>query len=194
MADDERPDSEKIHGVEIDYDHLDVAAIMDQVKKIAAAKPPAPGRVETEAPAEEAGPAPACGGETAPPPPAPPGFKQKVKAKAARVLAPFYPLLRLFALPLHEELKAVVRSLDDANRRFDARYDALSVKADARFRDLDRSMEYIKLLHNLDHNLVVEVTKLRVELESLKSRARILEKDLESAGRRERALEARIRP
>jgi len=63
---------------------------------------------------------------------------------------------------------------------------------DVRLVDLDRSMEYVKLLHNLDHNLVVELTKLRIEFETLKSRARILEKDLEAQTRRERVLEKRL--
>lgn len=170
--------------IEIDYDRLDVAAIMDQVKKAAASKPAPPGREESGPPPAPAGFPPASG--DAPPPPAgPPGLKDKLRAKALKAMAPFFPLIRLFALPLHEELKAVVRSLDRTNRRLDAQTTA----AGLRFQDLDRAMEYVKLLHTLNHNLVVEVTKLRIELEGLRSRTRILEKDFEFAGRRQRALE-----
>jgi hypothetical protein len=100
-------------------------------------------------------------------------------------MTPFFPVIRLFALPLHEEIQAVVKHLDETNRRVDFLF--------GRLEDLDRSMEYIKLLHSLDHNLVVEVTKLRIELDGLRSRARLLEKDLEHLGRRERALEGRVR-
>ena len=53
-------------------------------------------------------------------------------------------------------------------------------------------MEYIKLLHTLDHNLVVELTKLRIEFEGLKSKARILEKDLDAQSQREKVLEKRL--
>lgn len=61
-----------------------------------------------------------------------------------------------------------------------------------RIKDLDKSMEYIRLLHNLEHNLVVELTKLKVEAETLKSKFRILEKDQEIDQRRERALEEQV--
>jgi len=173
--------------VEIDYDRLDVAAIMDQVKKIAASKLPEPGREETGPPADLPGTAPASGDE--PPPPAgPPGLKARLRAKALKAMAPFFPVIRFFALPLHEEIKAVIRSLDQTNRRLDAQTTA----ANLRFQDLDRAMEYVKLLHTLNHNLVVEVTKLRIELEGLRSRTRILEKDFEFAGRRQKTLETRV--
>jgi hypothetical protein len=173
--------------VEIDYENVDVAAIMDQVKKIAASKPVEPGREEVEPPAAAPGAAPASA-DALPPPPGPPGLKQKLKAKALKAMKPFFPVIRLFALPLHEEINALVRALDQTNRRLDGQATA----AGLRFQDLDLAMEYIKLLHTLNHNLVVEVTKLRIELDGLKSRARILEKDFEFAGRREKALEARL--
>ncbi|MGD0783062.1 MAG: hypothetical protein ABSA30_09425, partial [Candidatus Aminicenantales bacterium] len=63
-----------------------------------------------------------------------------------------------------------------------------------RLEDRDRSIEYIKLLHLLDHNLVIELTKLRIEHDALKSQLRLLEKDLEFLTLRERALERRDRP
>ena len=180
--------------VEIDYDNIDVASIMDQVKKVAASRPPEPDREEPDSPAAPSGyPPPAGGGPPAGPPRSgPPGFKQKLKAKALKAMAPFFPVIRLFALPLHEELKALTRELDTTNRRLDTRFDGLAMTADDRFKDLDRAMEYIKLLHTLSHSLIVEVTKLRIELDGLKSKARILEKDMESADRRERALETRL--
>jgi hypothetical protein len=173
--------------VDIDYDNLDVGAVMDQVKKAAASRPPAPGREERSRPPVSPGAPPASGGPASPPP-GPLGFKARLKAKALKAMAPFFPVIRLFALPLHEEIQAAVRSLDRTNRELDAR----TAAAGLRFRDLDRAMEYIKLLHTLNHNLVLEVTKLRVELEGLKSRARVLEKDFEYAGRRQKTLEGRV--
>lgn len=180
--------------VEIDYDNLDVAAIMDQVKKAAAARPPDPRREETESviPAGGSGPVSARGASFAPPPEGPPGFKSKIKAKALKAMAPFFPVIRFLALPLHEELKTLTRDVALRFDRNEHRSDISETTAADRYRDLDRAMEYIKLLHTLNHNLVVEITKLRIEFDGLKSKARILEKDLESSDRRERALEARL--
>jgi hypothetical protein len=55
-----------------------------------------------------------------------------------------------------------------------------------------RIQENTKLLHVMVHNLVIELTKLRIEHEALKSKMRIMEKDFEMLGKRERALEKRV--
>ena len=52
----------------------------------------------------------------------------------------------------------------------------------------------VKVVMPIGHNLVVEVTKLRIEQDALKSQLRLLEKDLEFLTRRERAVERRILP
>jgi hypothetical protein len=57
---------------------------------------------------------------------------------------------------------------------------------------LNTARENTKLLHTLAHNLVVELTKLRIEYETLKSKMRIMEKDFEVLGKREKALEKRV--
>jgi len=263
---------ETIEGIEIDYDHLDVAAIMAQVKRLAARNPGEPLEAEPEQPparpAEPAAspeiPAPARPTEPlasavipapAGPPPVPPtpGRKAMLKAKFARLIRPFAPAIRLLGLPLHEDIQAAVRQIDASNRRqdelelgmqamqarIDRRLDEIQMRIDRRMDetetridrrldemqdrtdrrldgleklvsdlteefdeyrrgldlrlvDLDRSMEYIKLLYNLDHNLVVEITKLRIEFETLKSKARILEKDLDAQSKREKILEKRL--
>lgn len=173
----EQKSHETIHAVDIDYQHLDVSGIMDQVKKVAAERPLPPSR-------EEALPKDAAlssGSGAGPEGGVPPGFKDKLKGKALKMMAPFFPLIRLFALPLHEELKLTNKNLHETNRRIDFLYERLE--------DLDESMEYIKLLHNLSHNLVVEMTKLRIEEDGLKTKARILEKDLEFLTKREKTLE-----
>jgi len=167
---------ETIHAVEIDYHHLDVSGIMDQVKKVAAERPLPPSR--EEAPKDATAPSSDSGAQEGG---VPPGFKEKLKGKALKIMAPFFPLIRLFALPLHEELKLTNKNLHETNRRIDFLYQRLE--------DLDKSMEYIKLLHNLSHNIVVELTKLRIEEDGLKTKAQILEKDLEFLAKREKTLE-----
>lgn len=55
-----------------------------------------------------------------------------------------------------------------------------------------RKIEYIKLLYGLSHNIVVELTKLKIEVEDLRVKISILEKDFENFKKRERALEKRV--
>ncbi len=176
----EQKDHEAFQAVEIDYQQVDVSRIMDQVKKAAAERPLAPSR--TEMPEEDSSAGSATTGPGGGLPPA--GFKEKMKGKALKLMAPFFPLIRLFALPLHEELNLTNKNLHETNRRIDFLYQRLE--------DLDKSMEYIKLLHNLSHNIVVELTKLGVEQEGLKTKARILEKDLDFLGKREKTLEKSV--
>jgi regulator of replication initiation timing len=92
------------------------------------------------------------------------------------MLRPLFPLMRLLVLPLHEDVAALYRSVDAANAK------------------TDKFVASIQLLHLLDHNLVVELTKLRLEHEALKSRLRLAEKDLEMLTKRERAVEERVFP
>jgi FtsZ-binding cell division protein ZapB len=211
----ERPSGpETIETVEIDYDRLEVTAIMAQVKRIAASAPADPPREETaKTLTVPPAPRPAVPAPSDPPP----GRKARLKTKIHRLMSPFFPLIRLGGLPLHEDIQAAVRQIDAANRRLDelaarlqetserfnrrldeqavgfqSRLDALTDRVDFRLVDLDRSIDYIKLLHTLDHNLVVETTKLRIEFEALKSKVRILEKELDAQTQREKALEKRL--
>lgn len=187
---------ETIEGITVDYDHLDVEALMAQVKHVAAQNPLEP--AET-APAPAPMPAPT---QESPPVLPAPGLKAVLKAKLIRAMRPFAPVVRLLGLPLHEDIQATLKLLDQANRRLDAlpgRFvevftglEAVRNRLESRIGDLDRSMEYIKLLHNLDHSLVVEITKLRIEFETLRSKVLILEKDLETGVRRERVLEKQL--
>jgi hypothetical protein len=164
--------------VAIDYENLDVAELNEKIKAAAATMTlTVPDSGADDASRASQAPAPA-------PPAAPsPGMKSKLKGKVNRLLKPFFPLMRAMALPLHEDLAAVVRSLDASNRR-----------VDGYILTLNRGQEYIKLLHLLNHNLVVEVTKLRLEHEALKSRVKLLEKDLDFLVKRERAVEERVFP
>ena len=55
-----------------------------------------------------------------------------------------------------------------------------------------QSSEYIRLLHNAMHNLIVEASKLKTEEELLKTKIRILEDKIEFLENRERALEKKL--
>lgn len=67
----------------------------------------------------------------------------------------------------------------------DPKFDEITV-------NLQRSMEYIKLLHNLSNNMVVEMSKLKVEIDALRNRLITVENKLEFLEKRERILEDKL--
>ena len=157
-------------GAAIDYDHLDVAEINERIRLAAAAlsspvAPPPPPPV------------------TAPAVLPPPAFKSRMKGRLRKLLAPFFPALRLLSLPVQEDLAEATRILHATNVRVDEMGPTLS-----------RSIEYFRILHVLNHNLVLELTKLRIEHDALKNQVRLLEKDLDFLTRRERAVERQVFP
>lgn len=165
-------DQEKI---EIDYDHIDVALIMDQIKKKGAVV---------------AGDAPRMSGDD--PAPIPDLDLEAGQGRARRILlrlmSPLKPLIKLLILPVAEEHRRTVLILDHANRRIDR----LEQERHLTSERLNRLQEYTKLLHHLCHNLVVEMSKLKIEEETLKTKTRIMEKDFDFLGKREKALEKEI--
>ena len=195
-------DSENIR---IDYENLDVADIMDQIKKKAEARPRdefmdlasdediQPDSSKSSPEFEQNGPAPS-----------------KAKKLLLKLMRPFSPIIKLLVLPVHQELRETITTLDRTNKRLDflgkhinnaldeikkdlSQFNSgTNKRVDLAFEDLTRAKEYAKLLHNLSHNIVVEMTKLKIEEENLKIRIRILEKDFEHLKSRERALESRI--
>jgi hypothetical protein len=161
--------------IKIDYDRIDVARIMDQIKdRTAAESPNAPD-------AAAAGPAPPTVRESPPGP-------GRMRAVLLRLMSPLRPLIKLLILPVDEEYRRTFLVLDQANRRIDR----LEIDRDRMSGELDRMREYTKLLHHLCHNLVVELSKLKVEEETLKTKTRIMEKDFDFLGKREKALEKEI--
>jgi len=94
---------------------------------------------------------------------------------------------------INEELarvnKRINSNYEKTNRRIDSTSRTINKRLDSLFANLGRTMEYTKLLHNLSHNMVVELSKLKVEEERLRSKTRIMEKDFEFLGKREKALE-----
>lgn len=197
--------------IEIDTDNIDVAAIMDRIKKKIAQQP----RKKT-VPVFHKMPEP---GPSIPPPGLPDegelaGLKSRAKRLLLKLMRPFSPLIKLLILPVYEELRQTILTLDRTNRRLDSLYtivekefrelsavlnrriddvnEAAHRRLDVAFEDIHIIKEYTKLLHNLSHNIVVELTKLKIEEETLKNKARLLEKDFEFLGKREKALEEEI--
>lgn len=161
--------------IKIDYDNLDVADIMDQLKRKIASQGETPLREE---PSQEEYPTVSPSeiqeklgmeGEQVP------GRREKLKWIASRFINPLAPFIKLMVLPVHEEVVKTAQGLHQTNLRLDD--------------ELFKAVEYTKLLHNLCHNLVVELSKLKIEEENLKNKTRILEKDFEFLKKREKALE-----
>ena len=191
--------------VQIDYDHIDVSNIMDQIKAQIAERPKAsPLELQQrlqEGRSIEPQPGPR------PEPEGPAGPRSRTKRIMLKVMKPFAPVIKFLVLPVHEELRQTILSLDRTNRRLDSlcatmedelRKLNISIgeglsetnkRIDEALLELHMSRDYTKLLHNLSHNIVVELTKLKIEEESLKSKVRIMEKDLEFLQKRGKALE-----
>lgn len=196
-------------GIRIDYENIDVADIMDQIKKKIASQP----KKEPVQPALQSEYVPYAGAHPELPP-EPRGARTKIKALLLKMMKPFSPLIKLLVLPVSHELAETVKTLDLTRRKLnylsekldydlsqlhtlmDSKLDRVDKTVNKRmnhaFDDIGRIKEYTKLLHSLSHNLVVELTKLKIEEETIKVKARILEKDFEFLGKRERALEEKV--
>jgi hypothetical protein len=161
--------------IEINYDRVDVARIMEQIKEKTAAEAGS----ESPAPRSEAAPIAELDFTAG---------QGKARRILLKVMSPFSPLIKLLTLPVHEELRQTVLILDQANRRLDRMEDDRHLIIER----LDRLQEYTKLLHHLCHNLVIELSKLKIEEETLKTKTRIMEKDFEFLGKREKVLEKEV--
>ncbi len=94
-------------------------------------------------------------------------------------------LKRIFSIPKPWILRGLLFYLRPyIDPKFD-KFDELTV-------NLQKSMEYIKLLHNLSNNIVVEMSKLKVEVDALRNRLITVENKLEFLEKRERILEEKI--
>jgi hypothetical protein len=203
--------------IQIDYDNVDVQDIMSQIQENLAGQAEVPQEAETPA---DVAPRSLTLPELPEPQPQPVPIS-KSKGILLKLMRPFAPLIKLLILPVQHEFMESVYRLDFTNRRLDhlnqkmemvleslsgelyrstdhlstkldTYNDALNQRLDLAFHDLGKAMEYTKLLHSLSHNLVVEMSKLKIEEEGLKVKARILEKDFEFLNKRERALEEQV--
>lgn len=209
-------ESYKEEEIRIDYENIDVADIMEQIKRKIAKKPKKP---LEEIQKEELRLTPP--GHFPLEPEEVPGVKRKIRRLLLKIMKPFSPLIKLFILPVYEEFREAFMSLDRTNRRLDflsatleqelaklstaignvernviRRVDDvnqnLNQRLDHALDDLGKTMEYTKLLHNLSHNIVVELGKLKIEEENIKLKTRIMEKDFEFLRRKEKSLEKHI--
>jgi len=162
--------------IEIDYDRIDVARIMDQIKEKIAAE----ARSEPQASGAEAAPIPELDFMAG---------QGRMRRVLLKLMSPFRPLVKLLILPVDEEHRRTVLILDRTNRRLDRLISEVERDRRVTIERLDRLREYTKLLHHLCHNLVIEMSKLKIEEETLKTKTRVMEKDFEFLGKREKALE-----
>jgi len=187
--------------IRIDYDHIDVEDIMDQIKKKIASQPKSPEEETFIQPAYAPSPAP-----FSPPPGVPSGSKATLKRILLKLFKPISPLIKFLVLPVHQELKDTIQNVYATNQRIDMlerkvdenfsqvrqKLDEVNQATIRRLEELNRVREYTRLLHNLSHNMVVELTKLKIEHENLKLKTRIMEKDFEFLGKREKTLEGKV--
>jgi hypothetical protein len=97
---------------------------------------------------------------------------------------------------IEDVLRMANERIDEVHATLSDRVDLVNrttnERVDDAYDEIQRAMEFVKLLHNLSHNLVVELSKLKIEEESLKLKTRVMEKDFEFLGRREKALEKEL--
>lgn len=194
---------QQVNEIKVDYENIDVADIMAQIKRKIASQPKK--ELEQEIDREELQ---FSSGLYTPEPSEGYGIKLKIKRILLKIMRPISPLIKLLILPVHEEVKlnldhtnkridnltnqfgAELRNLNEAlNQRIDLVNQALNQRIDLAFSELEKAKEYTKLLHNLSHNIVVELTKLKIEQENLKLKVRIMEKDFEFLDKKEKQLE-----
>lgn len=195
--------------IEIDYENIDVSDIMSQIKRKIAAQPKR--RVTPPPIKTDFSPSPDPYSSI---PPEEETSKGRLKSLLLKIMKPISPLIKLAVFPVHHELTETIKKLDitnvkldylsekrdqelsrlsaDLNNKIDDVADGINKRLDLAFDDIGRIKEYTKLLHSLSHNFVVELTKLKIEEENLKIKSRILEKDFEFLGRREKALEENL--
>jgi hypothetical protein len=184
------PDNDAAPGnnlpIEIDYDNIDVGRIMEVIKSKVA---PEADREGAKSLAESSGSASATPQaaemDSAA---AQAGWRAGMRRLLLRIMTPFAPLIKLVILPVYEEQRQTLLSLHNTNKRLDA----LLSKLEEEIEKNNRHREYTKLLHQLAHNIVVEMSKLKIEEETLKTKTRLMEKDFETLTKRERALEKEI--
>ncbi|MGQ9673950.1 MAG: hypothetical protein ACUVV5_12620 [Candidatus Aminicenantales bacterium] len=170
--------------IERDDDSIDIGRIMEAIKSIASREmsqekaPPVP--PSSSLGASSSGRQGKLGSEIEAP-----GPRSKIRLFFLRLMSPLAPLIKLLILPVYEEQRQILLSLHRTNQRLDA----LVARLDEQISRANRHQEYTKLLHHLAHNLVVEMSKLKIEEEMLKTKTRVMEKDFEILTQRERALE-----
>ncbi len=102
------------------------------------------------------------------------GAKGLMKKVFRIIRKPLMPFIRSMVRPINNELKAQI----NIDRKYIHQFAA--------------GIEYIKLLHNTSNNLIVELSKLKIEEELLKTKIKVLEDKMEFLENRERAIEKKL--
>ena len=110
------------------------------------------------------------------------GTIKKIMAKIRKILAP---LTRFMIRPYITELKNLNAKLHNDNKE-----DVYNLKQMVPI--TLQSKEYIKLLHNAVNNMIVEISKLKLDQDLLKTKIKVLEDKIEFLENRERAIEKKI--
>jgi len=149
--------------ISIDYENIDVADIMSQIKKRISSqqKSSLQGEYLDREESSLYPPEFEAAGEA----------RSKIINLLLRIMRPLSPLIKLLILPVYKELAENLARTTERSLR---------------------TKEYTKLLHSITHNIIVELTKLKIEEENLKVKTRIMEKDLELLQKREKALEEKV--
>jgi len=118
---------------------------------------------------------------TVEPSPPPPGFKTRIKNLLLKIMKPVAPLIKFLVLPVHQQIMETNEKLYRTDKNLEKLYPVIN-----------KTTEYVKLLHNLSHHLVAELTKLKIEKEGMKTKMRNLENKIDFLEKREKALEKEI--
>lgn len=110
------------------------------------------------------------------------GAAKKIMAKIRKILAP---LTRFMIRPYITELKNLTAKLHNENKE-----DVYNLKQMVPI--TLQSKEYIKLLHNSVNNMIVELSKLKIDQDLLKTKIKVLEDKIEFLENRERAIEKKV--
>ncbi len=102
------------------------------------------------------------------------GLKGLMKKVFRVIRKPLMPFIRSMVRPINNELKAQI----NMDRKYIHQFAA--------------GIEYIKLLHNTANNMIVELSKLKIEEELLKTKIKVLEDKMEFLENRERAIEKKL--
>lgn len=112
--------------------------------------------------------------------------------------------LREMTVALSDRLQLQIVALRDRDDQILHRIDSLSERAEATRTavetaiatlvetKIDRTVHYVRLLHEIQTNLVAELTKLAIENQNLKSRLSEINDRLEVQGKREAILEEQV--
>lgn len=110
------------------------------------------------------------------------GTVKNIMGKIRKLLSP---LTRFMIRPFMTELKNLIVKLHNENKE-----DVYNLKQTVPI--TLQSKEYIKLLHNTINNMIVEISKLKIDQDLLKTKIKVLEDKIEFIEKRERAIEKKI--